>query len=98
MVVSYAPTVFCALRHYFGVSDSAFDMAVGFASGVLNGGPSQGKSKSFFFFSGRDFVIKTLLKHEHKFLKSILAAYLDHVRRLLLYFLSSVVTGLSTGC
>jgi 1-phosphatidylinositol-4-phosphate 5-kinase len=77
----YAPWVFRELReNHFQLDPSDYLMSLT-AKYILSELGSPGKSGSFFYFS-RDyrFIIKTIHHSEHKFLRSILKQYYEHVR------------------
>ncbi|EPY51457.1 1-phosphatidylinositol-4-phosphate 5-kinase Its3 [Schizosaccharomyces cryophilus OY26] len=76
----YAPWVFRHLRQLFHLD--AADYLVSLTSKyILSELDSPGKSGSFFYFS-RDyrFIIKTIHRSEHKFLREILYDYYEHVK------------------
>ncbi|GAA6057599.1 hypothetical protein JCM3770_005405 [Rhodotorula araucariae] len=77
----YAPWVFRELREYFYLDPSDYLMSLT-SKYILSELGSPGKSGSFFYFS-RDyrFIIKTIRHAEHKFLRSILKEYHEHVKR-----------------
>ncbi|KPV75582.1 uncharacterized protein RHOBADRAFT_26934 [Rhodotorula graminis WP1] len=77
----YAPWVFRELREYFYLDPSDYLMSLT-SKYILSELGSPGKSGSFFYFS-RDyrFIIKTIRHSEHKFLRSILKEYHEHVKR-----------------
>ena len=77
----YAPWVFRELREeYFGLDPADYLLSLT-AKYILSELGSPGKSGSFFYFS-RDyrFIIKTIHHTEHKFLRSILKDYYNHVK------------------
>ncbi|KAI0075582.1 SAICAR synthase-like protein [Panus rudis PR-1116 ss-1] len=77
----YAPWVFRELREdYFHVDPADYLLSLT-AKYILSELGSPGKSGSFFYFS-RDyrFIIKTIHHSEHKFLRSILKKYHEHVK------------------
>ncbi|KAK4053232.1 Phosphatidylinositol-4-phosphate 5-kinase [Microbotryomycetes sp. JL221] len=76
----YAPWVFRELREYFYLDPSDYLVSLT-AKYILSELGSPGKSGSFFYFS-RDyrFIIKTIRHSEHKFLRSILKQYHQHVK------------------
>ncbi|GAA99345.1 uncharacterized protein L969DRAFT_98710 [Mixia osmundae IAM 14324] len=76
----YAPWVFRALREYFHLDPADYLLSLT-AKYILSELGSPGKSGSFFYFS-RDyrFIIKTIRHAEHKFLRSILKDYHEHVK------------------
>ncbi|KZT24886.1 SAICAR synthase-like protein [Neolentinus lepideus HHB14362 ss-1] len=77
----YAPWVFRELREdYFHLDPSDYLVSLT-AKYILSELGSPGKSGSFFYFS-RDyrFIIKTIHHSEHKFLRSILKQYHEHVK------------------
>lgn len=77
----YAPWVFRELREdYFGLDPADYLLSLT-AKYILSELGSPGKSGSFFYFS-RDyrFIIKTIHHTEHKFLRSILKKYYEHVK------------------
>jgi 1-phosphatidylinositol-4-phosphate 5-kinase len=77
----YAPWVFRELREDCFQLDPADYLLSLTAQYILSELGSPGKSGSFFYFS-RDyrFIIKTIRHAEHKFLRSILKRYYEHVR------------------
>ncbi|GAA5874199.1 hypothetical protein JCM3774_006762 [Rhodotorula dairenensis] len=77
----YAPWVFRELREYFYLDPSDYLVSLT-AKYILSELGSPGKSGSFFYFS-RDyrFIIKTIRHSEHKFLRSILKDYHEHVKK-----------------
>lgn len=77
----YAPWVFRELREDCFQLDPADYLLSLTAQYILSELGSPGKSGSFFYFS-RDyrFIIKTIRRAEHKFLRSILKRYHAHVR------------------
>jgi 1-phosphatidylinositol-4-phosphate 5-kinase len=77
----YAPWVFRELREDSFHLDPADYLLSLTAQYILSELGSPGKSGSFFYFS-RDyrFIIKTIRRAEHKFLRSILKRYHSHVR------------------
>ncbi|GAA5989510.1 hypothetical protein JCM10908_000510 [Rhodotorula pacifica] len=77
----YAPWVFRELREYFYLDPSDYLISLT-AKYILSELGSPGKSGSFFYFS-RDyrFIIKTIRHSEHKFLRSILKEYHEHVKK-----------------
>lgn len=77
----YAPWVFRDLRDDHFHLDPADYLLSLTAKYILSELGSPGKSGSFFYFS-RDyrFIIKTISHSEHKFLRSILKAYHDHIK------------------
>ncbi|ODN73915.1 hypothetical protein L202_07422 [Cryptococcus amylolentus CBS 6039] len=77
----YAPWVFRELREQHFNLDPADYLLSLTAKYILSELGSPGKSGSFFYFS-RDyrFIIKTISHHEHKFLRSILKDYHEHVK------------------
>lgn len=77
----YAPWVFRELREYFYLDPSDYLVSLT-AKYILSELGSPGKSGSFFYFS-RDyrFIIKTIRHSEHKFLRSILRDYHEHVKQ-----------------
>lgn len=77
----YAPWVFRELREYFYLDPSDYLISLT-AKYILSELGSPGKSGSFFYFS-RDyrFIIKTIRHSEHKFLRSILKDYHEHVKK-----------------
>ncbi|OBZ65594.1 Phosphatidylinositol 4-phosphate 5-kinase its3 [Grifola frondosa] len=77
----YAPWVFRELREdYFHLDPADYLLSLT-AKYILSELGSPGKSGSFFYFS-RDyrFIIKTIHHAEHKFLRSILKQYYEHVK------------------
>ncbi|PIL31006.1 hypothetical protein GSI_05699 [Ganoderma sinense ZZ0214-1] len=77
----YAPWVFRELREdYFHLDPADYLLSLT-AKYILSELGSPGKSGSFFYFS-RDyrFIIKTIHHSEHKFLRSILKKYYEHVK------------------
>ncbi|TIB28357.1 hypothetical protein E3P86_03868 [Wallemia ichthyophaga] len=77
----YAPWVFRSLRDdYFHLDPADYLLSLT-AKYILTELGSPGKSGSFFYFS-RDFkyIIKTVSHTEHKFLRSILKDYYNHVK------------------
>ena len=77
----YAPWVFRELREdYFHLDPADYLLSLT-AKYILSELGSPGKSGSFFYFS-RDyrFIIKTIHHSEHKFLRSILRKYYEHVK------------------
>ncbi|KAM0787848.1 hypothetical protein ACM66B_003901 [Microbotryomycetes sp. NB124-2] len=76
----YAPWVFRELREYFYLDPSDYLVSLT-AKYILSELGSPGKSGSFFYFS-RDyrFIIKTIRHSEHKFLRSILKEYHEHIK------------------
>ncbi|CED84480.1 saicar synthase-like protein [Phaffia rhodozyma] len=76
----YAPWVFRDLRDNYFHLDAADYLLSLTAKYILSELGSPGKSGSFFYFS-RDyrFIIKTISHTEHKFLRSILKDYHEHV-------------------
>ncbi|PWN93041.1 SAICAR synthase-like protein [Acaromyces ingoldii] len=76
----YAPWVFRELREYFHLDPADYLLSLT-AKYILSELGSPGKSGSFFYFS-RDyrFIIKTIRHGEHKFLRSILKDYHEHVK------------------
>ncbi|WVQ72359.1 hypothetical protein IAR50_001910 [Cryptococcus sp. DSM 104548] len=77
----YAPWVFRELREeHFNLDPADYLLSLT-AKYILSELGSPGKSGSFFYFS-RDyrFIIKTISHHEHKFLRSILKDYHEHVK------------------
>lgn len=77
----YAPWVFRELREdYFHLDPADYLLSLT-AKYILSELGSPGKSGSFFYFS-RDyrFIIKTIHHSEHKFLRSILGRYYEHVK------------------
>lgn len=77
----YAPWVFRELREDHFHLDPADYLLSLTAKYILSELGSPGKSGSFFYFS-RDyrFIIKTIRHEEHKFLRSVLKDYVNHVR------------------
>lgn len=77
----YAPWVFRELREYFYLDPSDYLVSLT-AKYILSELGSPGKSGSFFYFS-RDyrFIIKTIRHSEHKFLRSILKEYHEHIKK-----------------
>lgn len=77
----YAPWVFRAMREYFHLDPADYLLSLT-AKYILSELGSPGKSGSFFYFS-RDyrFIIKTIHHAEHKFLRSILKEYHEHVMK-----------------
>ncbi|KAI5887015.1 SAICAR synthase-like protein [Schizophyllum commune H4-8] len=77
----YAPWVFRELREEHFHLDPADYLLSLTAKYILSELGSPGKSGSFFYFS-RDyrFIIKTIRHEEHKFLRSVLKDYVNHVR------------------
>ncbi|GAA5999096.1 1-phosphatidylinositol-4-phosphate 5-kinase [Rhodotorula paludigena] len=77
----YAPWVFRELREYFFLDPSDYLVSLT-AKYILSELGSPGKSGSFFYFS-RDyrFIIKTIRHAEHKFLRSILKEYHEHIKK-----------------
>ncbi|KAK0525171.1 Phosphatidylinositol-4-phosphate 5-kinase [Tilletia horrida] len=76
----YAPWVFRELREYFHLDPADYLLSLT-AKYILSELGSPGKSGSFFYFS-RDyrFIIKTIRHAEHKFLRTILKDYHEHVK------------------
>lgn len=77
----YAPWVFRELREdYFHLDPADYLLSLT-AKYILSELGSPGKSGSFFYFS-RDyrFIIKTIHHAEHKYLRSILKDYYEHIR------------------
>ena len=77
----YAPWVFRELREdYFHLDPADYLLSLT-AKYILSELGSPGKSGSFFYFS-RDyrFIIKTIHHNEHKFLRSVLKDYYEHVK------------------
>ncbi|KAF2481859.1 hypothetical protein BDY17DRAFT_299839 [Neohortaea acidophila] len=76
----YAPWVFRRLRASFGIDPAEYLMSLT-SKYILSELGSPGKSGSFFYFS-RDYkyIIKTIHRGEHKFLRRILKQYYEHVR------------------
>lgn len=76
----YAPWVFRDLREHFLLDPADYLVSLT-AKYILSELGSPGKSGSFFYFS-RDyrFIIKTIHRSEHKFLRKILRQYHDHVK------------------
>lgn len=77
----YAPWVFRELREEFYHLDPADYLLSLTAKYILSELGSPGKSGSFFYFS-RDyrFIIKTIHHAEHKYLRSILKQYYEHMK------------------
>lgn len=75
----YAPWVFRHLRAKFRIDPAEYLMSLT-SKYILSELGSPGKSGSFFYFS-RDYkyIIKTIHRGEHKFLRKILRQYYDHV-------------------
>lgn len=75
----YAPWVFRHLRAKFGIDPAEYLMSLT-SKYILSELGSPGKSGSFFYFS-RDYkyIIKTIHRGEHKFLRRILKQYYEHV-------------------
>ena len=73
--------MFRELREYFYLDPSDYLISLT-AKYILSELGSPGKSGSFFYFS-RDyrFIIKTIRHSEHKFLRSILKDYHEHVKK-----------------
>jgi 1-phosphatidylinositol-4-phosphate 5-kinase len=77
----YAPWVFRELREdYFHLDPADYLLSLT-SQYILSELGSPGKSGSFFYFS-RDyrFIIKTIHHSEHKFLRSVLKDYYQHIR------------------
>ncbi|KAI8086396.1 uncharacterized protein BX664DRAFT_282297 [Halteromyces radiatus] len=77
----YAPWVFRNLREIFHIDAADYLMSLTHKY-ILSELGSPGKSGSFFYYS-RDyrFIIKTIHRSEHVFMRKILMDYYDHVRR-----------------
>jgi 1-phosphatidylinositol-4-phosphate 5-kinase len=77
----YAPWVFRRLRELFRLDPADYLMSLT-SKYILSELGSPGKSGSFFYFS-RDYkyIIKTIHKGEHKFLRHILKEYHNHVSK-----------------
>ena len=77
----YAPWVFRHLRNKFGLDPAEYLMSLT-SKYILSELGSPGKSGSFFYFS-RDYkyIIKTIHRGEHKFLRRILKQYYEHVEQ-----------------
>ncbi|KIY64547.1 SAICAR synthase-like protein [Cylindrobasidium torrendii FP15055 ss-10] len=77
----YAPWVFRSLREEHFHLDPADYLLSLTAKYILSELGSPGKSGSFFYFS-RDyrFIIKTIHHNEHKFLRTVLKQYYEHVK------------------
>lgn len=77
----YAPWVFRHLRARFGIDPAEYLMSLT-SKYILSELGSPGKSGSFFYFS-RDYkyIIKTIHRAEHKFLRRILRQYFEHVEQ-----------------
>ena len=68
----YASSVFCSLRHLWGVSPDQFLSSLCSLDRKLQAQTSQGKSDSFFFFShDHRFALKTLSHTECSFLRKV---------------------------
>src|ERR1700753_3644024 len=77
----YAPWVFLHLRAKFKLDPADYLMSLT-SKYILSELGSPGKSGSFFYFS-RDYkyIIKTIHRGEHKFLRKVLKQYYDHVEQ-----------------
>ncbi|ORZ13266.1 hypothetical protein BCR42DRAFT_73671 [Absidia repens] len=77
----YAPWVFRHLREIFHIDAADYLMSLTHKY-ILSELGSPGKSGSFFYYS-RDyrFIIKTIHRSEHVFMRNILLDYYDHVKR-----------------
>ncbi|KAI8344703.1 hypothetical protein BC941DRAFT_478268 [Chlamydoabsidia padenii] len=77
----YAPWVFRNLREIFHIDAADYLMSLTHKY-ILSELGSPGKSGSFFYYS-RDyrFIIKTIHRSEHVFMRKILLDYYDHVKR-----------------
>ncbi|KAI8986488.1 hypothetical protein BDB01DRAFT_720192 [Pilobolus umbonatus] len=75
----YAPWIFRSLREKFGVDPADYLISLT-SKYILSELGSPGKSGSFFYYS-RDyrFIIKTIHHTEHKFMRTILKEYHNHV-------------------
>lgn len=77
---SYSAGVFCRIRHHWGISKEEWLSYLGPGKRKLSGGPSMGKSKSFFYFSEDNrFILKTTNHSEARFLRKILPAYYKYI-------------------
>ena len=86
----YAPEIFSSLRKTCGISKKLYSESLGpecLLTYMINGNfrtfselMTSGKSGSFFYYTqdGR-FVIKTIPKHEFKFMKTILKNYYEYI-------------------
>jgi len=76
----YSPWVFRHLRARFGIDPAEYLMSLT-SKYILSELGSPGKSGSFFYFS-RDYkyIIKTIHRGEHKFLRRVLKHYYQHVQ------------------
>ena len=84
-VTELAPTIFENLRQRDGISrqdiQASFDPLRNLKA-ISNAGESQGKSGSFFFFSGdKRFIIKTMTKSDLETFKKIFRQYVRHVEQ-----------------
>ncbi|KAJ3309606.1 DNA-directed RNA polymerase II subunit rpb1, partial [Blyttiomyces sp. JEL0837] len=76
----YSPWVFRKIRDVFHVEASEYLLSLT-GKYVLSELGSPGKSGSFFYFSqDYRFIIKTIHKSEHKFIRKILIHYYEHVK------------------
>jgi 1-phosphatidylinositol-4-phosphate 5-kinase len=76
----YSPWVFRHLRRIFGLDPADYLMSLT-SKYILSELGSPGKSGSFFYFS-RDYkyIIKTIHRGEHKYLRKVLKIYHSHVK------------------
>ncbi|KAI9331451.1 hypothetical protein DFJ73DRAFT_857274 [Zopfochytrium polystomum] len=76
----YSPWVFRHIRELFHVDANEYLMSLT-GKYVLSELGSPGKSGSFFYFSqDYRFIIKTIHKSEHKFVRKVLKKYYEHVK------------------
>mmetsp|Transcript_44433 Transcript_44433/g.105296 ORF Transcript_44433/g.105296 Transcript_44433/m.105296 type:complete len:515 (+) Transcript_44433:226-1770(+) len=78
----YAPKVFHALRHRFGVDDQMYLASI-HAHGLSEISTSQTGSKSgqkFFVTADGRYFMKTITKSESKFFRKVLQQYYEHVK------------------
>ena len=89
-LVDYAPMVFRKLREHFGIDSRSYMRSIGpeqMLSNLFLGDlsslselSSEGKSGSFFYYTAdTKYMVKTISKAEHKFLREILGRYYSHM-------------------
>jgi hypothetical protein len=73
---SYATAIFANLRHHFGISNQSIVQSFDNFGRNIYSGKSKGKSGSYFYYStDKQFIIKTLVHSEARFLRELLPNY-----------------------
>jgi len=80
--LAYECALFRRLKLVLNLTTKSFAQSMSGKTSAMKKNFSEGASGSFFYFSvDKKYIIKTLIKSEFKFLKSILKSYVDHMEK-----------------